>query len=122
MNLEDLIKAKAEGEMQDEQRLQEALNGKTSIESGTNGSTIKTEHGDIPIQGRPQQININVPRCELCERIGDEQNPLFTIDGKKYVCKPCIIMGFRTMLLNKINMPTIEEMSNEQEVFNAYKY
>jgi len=122
LNIEDLMKAKSDGERHDDMKVQEMLDGETKIESNEFGSTIKTEQGDLNIQGRPQQIQINIPRCELCGRIGDKQRPLFTIDGEKYICKPCLIYGFRTMLLNGVNMPTIEEMSNEQEKFDAYKY
>ena len=122
MNIEDVINAKAKGEAQDDKQLQDMLNGNASIESNDMGSTIKTDQGDISLQGRPQEIQLNISRCEFCGHVAEETKPLFTIDNDKFICKPCLILGFRTMLLNNVNMPTIEEMKNEQEIFDAYKY
>ena len=46
LNIEDLMKAKSDGERHDDMKVQEMLDGETKIESNEFGSTIKTEQGD----------------------------------------------------------------------------
>ena len=101
--------------------LEKELETAEDIEVKGNKVGIKTKNRTVELNGKPTEIEMNVNRCMFCGHVGTSQHPLFSMDGKSFICKPCLIMGFRTMLLNHVSMPTVEEMSTDEK-FDAYQY
>lgn len=124
INLEDIHKEVNIAEQKDIEALNKKLENAQTInitETGTN--IVLDDNADLQLEGRPQEIELNIPRCNFCGHAGTPNRPLFTIDETSYICKPCLIYGFRTMLLNDVPMPTIEEMGDKNNAeFDAYKW
>lgn len=124
IKLEDIHKEVNIAEQKDIEALNEKLENAQTInitEAGTN--IVLDDNADLQLEGRPQEIELNIPRCSFCGHIGVPERPLFTVDDTSHICKPCLILGFRTMLLNDVPMPTIEEMGDKENAeFDAYKW
>lgn len=129
INIDDLKnktkKAEEENKIEEEKRIKnlekDLEDNLEDIDVKGNTTTIKTKNQNINLNGTPSEINMNINRCVFCGHTGTETKPLFTMDNEHYICKPCLIYGFRTFLLNGVKMPTIEEMSTNEK-FDAYKY
>ena len=124
IKLEDIRKEKEKAELRDIEALNERLEKAKNININEEGTNIELDDfASIQLQGRPMDIELNIQRCDFCGHVGTADKPLFTTDDKHYICKPCLIFGFRTMLLNDIKMPSVEEMGDKENAeFNAYDY
>ena len=129
LNISDIQKKKIKAEEENKKNEEKEINeldkelesGAEHLEIKGNTTTIKTKNREIELNGIPMEVDLNINRCIFCGHTGTEKKPLFTIDNEHYICKPCLIYGFRTMLLNGIKMPSIEEMSTNEK-FDAYQY
>lgn len=91
--------------MEDKELLKTISKRVANIVKHDRGTTITFEDGTkLELDGAPVSIDVNVPTCSFCGSPADD-DPLFTIDGKVFICKDCVALAFDTLLKNGVSLP-----------------
>jgi hypothetical protein len=92
-----------------------------NITRNDSSTIIEFENGVIlPLYGGSFEAELEIPTCFLCNQPGDN-DPLFTIDDKKHICKKCTILALETFIKNGVQIdlnlgdafPDISEQINK---------
>lgn len=76
-----------------------------NIYKQNNQIIVKFEDGsEMPLIDPQGEIYLNIPYCNFCGDPGDDNHPLFTINGEHYICPKCVSLAVKTFLENDVNV------------------
>ena len=83
----------------------EDKNSKVEIQDNAVFMTVNGVREKLP--EAPIDVSNNIQGLHFCDFCGAPpgEDPLFTIDGTKFICKDCTILAYNTFVENGIPMP-----------------